>query len=336
MSKTDELIDRLEHAGFASEFVRTCLPDWWDVQAEESETSWLQLQLGLAQRLSLDPLSLIDERAPLRLSSAGSPKFKHLKLTEQQQLAANGFSRGLARLLLAAFHPAEYTLPSSAADLRGALLESAGGAWIDLGALLMMCSACGIPVAHLTAFPAGIKGMAAMATAIGDRAAIFTARKPIHSAQVAFYVAHELGHIALGHVRNDRAIVEALTMDPDETDDGVEIDDEELDADRFAFELLTGNPEFRVGGSVNRGTGRELAQVAEEAGRQHRIDPGLLILCYGKETNRWPVATTALKLLQDGDAAPVASQINLGLRSQLDPDLLSSQDRSYLDAVVAV
>lgn len=336
MSKTDELIHRLEDAGFASDFVRTCLPDWWDEQAEDSESSWLQMQLGLAQRLSLDPLSLIDERLPLRLSSAGSPKFKHLKLTEAQQLAANGFSKGLARLLLAAYKPLEFELPSTASELRATLLRAAGGDWIDLGTLLMVCSAGGIPVAHLTAFPAGIKGMAAMATSIGDRAAIFTARKPIHAAQVGFYVAHELGHIVLGHVRNGQAIVEALTLDPNETDDGVEVDDEERAADRFAFELLTGNPEFRVGGTLDRGTGRELAKVATEAGRQHRIDPGLLTLCYGKESGRWPVAVTALKLLQDSKAPPVVSQINLGLRSQLDPDLLTSQDTAYLDAVAAV
>lgn len=336
MSKTEGLIHRLEDAGFAGDFVRTCLPDWWDEQAEDSESSWLQLQLGLAQRFSLDPLSVIDERVPLRLSSAGSPKFKHLKLTEAQQLAANGFSKGLARLLLAAFPDAEYPLPTSASELRQALLQNAGVDWIDLGALLMACSAFGIPVAHLTAFPAGIKGMAAMATAVRDRAVIFTARKPIHAAQVAFYVAHELGHIALGHVRNDRAIVEALSMDPDEIDDGVEVDDEEVAADRFAFELLTGIPDFSVGGSVDRGTGRELARVATNAGLQNRIDPGLLILCYGKETGRWPVAVTALKLIQDNTARPVASQINRGLRSQLDPDMLSSQDRGYLDAVVAV
>ena len=199
---------------------------------------------------------------------------------------------------------------------------------------ITLCAAFGIPVAHLTAFPAGIKGMAAMTTSVGARGAIFTARKPTHPAQVSVYIAHELGHIALGHVRDGRSIVEALTLDPEETDDGVPPDEEEVAADRFAFELLTGQPVLQVQGPSDKGTARELVEKAVSTGRTLRIDPGLIILCFGRATHRWPLAGAALKMLPDHDVA-VTAQINRALRTQLDPEMLSSEDRAYIDAVAA-
>lgn len=334
MSKTDALIKRLEVAGFASDFVRTCLPDWWDSQAEESDSAWLHMQLGLAQRLSIEPLSLFDENAPLQLSDVGRPKFKHLALSEAQQRAANGFGNGLARLLLAAMPESTHAIPSSALELRNLLLAETDEPWVGFGQLLSLCAALGIPVAHLTAFPAGVKGMAAMTTSVGARGAIFTARKPVHPAQVAFYIAHELGHIALSHVREGQSIVEALTLDPEETDNGVPPDDEEVAADRFAFELLTGQPALRVQGPTDKGTTRELVETAISTGRSLRVDPGLIILCFGRESNRWSLAGAALKLLPDHDVA-VTAQINRALRTQLDPEMLSSEDRAYIDAVAA-
>lgn len=334
MSKTEALIKRLEVAGFAGDFVRVCLPDWWDVQAEESDSSWLQLQLGLAQRLSIEPLSLFDENAPLQLSDVGRPKFKHLALSQAQQRAANGFGSGLARLLLAATPEGAHELPASALELRHLLLAGTDEPWVGFGQLLSLCAAFGIPVAHLTAFPAGIKGMAAMTTSVGARGAIFTARKPIHPAQVSFYIAHELGHMALGHVRDGQSIVEALTLDPEETDDGVAPDQEEVEADRFAFELLTGQPVLHVQGPADKGTARELLATAVKTGRALQIDPGLMILCLGRATHRWPLAVTALKMLPDHDVA-VTEQINRALRSQLDPEMLSAEDRAYIDAVAA-
>jgi hypothetical protein len=335
MSRTDSLIAKLENAGFAGDFVRICLPDWWDEQSESSETAWTQMRLGLAQRLSLDPMTLLDEARPLQMSGVGTPKFKHLALSAVQQAAANGFANGLTRLLLAITPDSEYVLPESALELRHSLLVDGAAPWVGLGELLMVCFAFGVPVAHLTAFPAGIKGMAAMAMSVGDRAAIFTARKPLHPSQVAFYIAHELGHIALGHTRGGKAIVEALSLDPAEVDDETVVSDaEEKEADRFAFELLTGQPTLEVLGPESRGTAAELATTASQTGRALKVDPGLIILCYGRATKRWPTATAALQLLPD-HANDVTGQINRALRTQVDAGLLSGEERAYLDAVTA-
>jgi len=334
LSKTNSLIRRLKGAGFAPDFVRTCLPDWWDEQAEASESAWLQLRLGLAERLTLDPISVMDESAPLRLSDVGRSKFKRLKLSEPQQRAVNGFAAGLARLLIAATPEGPSKPSSSATALRELLLKDPARPWIGFGDLLTACFAFGIPVAHLTTFPAGIKGMAAMTASVGERCAIFTARRPLHPAQIAFYLAHELGHIALEHVRGGDTIVEALTLDPEEPFDNSEDDPDELQADEFALELLTGTRSFNVFGPALRGTARELSRVAVETGRELRVDPGLLILCYARSSGRWPVASAALRSLPD-HRVDVAKQINRALRTQIDASQISTEDSEYLHAVVA-
>jgi hypothetical protein len=333
VSRTDALIERMESAGFAGPFVRACLPEWWDEQAERSESAWLQLQLGLADRFSLDPISLLDESRPLQLSDVGRAKFKHLALTDTQQAAANGFANGLARILLAAMPEAPAVLPSSATDIRRMLLSAPGSSWIALGELLQLCYAYSVPVAHLTKFPSGVKGMAAMTTSIGERAVIFTARRPLHPAQAAFFVAHELGHIAHGHVRGGRTIVEGLSLDPDSSTDDEPADEEEAQADAFAFELLTGDAGFSVSGTTARGTASELARRAIQAGTASQVDPGLIVLCFGRATGRWPQATAALKRLPDY-SQDVEGVVNRALRSQLDHEMLSFEDVAYLEAVI--
>lgn len=335
MSRTDDLIKRFEAVGFEGGFVRDCLPDWWDRQYEESESSWLQLQLGLAQRLSIEPSSMFDDAQPLRINVPGNPKYKHLKLTEAQQRAVYGFGAGVARLVTSAMRDGARAEELSPVELRTSLLKGLGAPWIGLPEVLTLCASLGIPVGHLTVFPAGVKGMAAMTLRAGGRGVIFCARKPIHPAQAAFFIAHELGHLALGHVSDGAAIVEAITMDPEEQIEGEELDPDEQAADQFAFQLLTGMPSLTVQGPGDKGNAMELLRGCEAAGREMAVDPGLLMLCYGRATKRWPTAGAALKRHQ-AEGISVASEINRGLRSQLDPGLLSYGDLGYLDATLAV
>lgn len=58
-----------------------------------------------------------------------------------------------------------------------------------------------------------------------------------------FHLAHELGHIALGHVSQNGAIVDD---EINESDSDIGRDPQEIEADRFAIELLTGNANERI------------------------------------------------------------------------------------------
>ncbi len=333
MSKTAELLNRLQSAGYSRQFLIGCLPEWWNQHAEDSDSAWLQLQLDFAQRLSLDPGSLIDTGSPLSLPDIGRARFKHLKLEDKSKAALIGFSSGLARLIGSAMRDPANSLPDNPKELRALLISADEAPWIGLPQVLQLAYGVGIGVAHLTTFPLRLKGIAAMATSTGTRNLIFTARKPLHSAQTAFFIAHELGHVALGHIQPGESIVDAPRLDATTPRTG-DNDREEAAADRYAIELLTGRPELEVHAPERVGTAGELVRLAVEYGQRARVDPGLVVLIFAKTTNRWAMATKALGQIV-GHQNP-ASQINRALRSQIDEEVLSDADLSYLNAVVAV
>jgi hypothetical protein len=172
--------------------------------------------------------------------------------------------------------------------------------------------------------------MAAMAVAPGERRAVLLARDSIFPPHVAFHLGHELGHIALGHLRADTAIID---MEADVLSTGSD-DREEAEADRFALELLTGRPDFRIvpSGAYNAPS---LADTAMRLSGELRIEPGTFALCFGYSTRNWAVANSALRFIY-GDGRPVWREINRLAVSQLDTDRIPSDASSYLEAVLGM
>ena len=172
-----------------------------------------------------------------------------------------------------------------------------------------------------------------MAVRIGARHAILVARESGPPAQYMFHVAHELGHIALGHLANTTAIIDADPADP--ANDTAELidDEEESSADRFAQVLLTGNESFRVDRQMNatRGNATELAKIAVASGQQLGVDPGHIVLTFADTTGEWALAMAAIQLIPDQDKKP-AHLVNEVLWSQLSSNL-DEQSRAFLRAV---
>lgn len=67
---TNRIIERLVDAGFAQEFVRASLPEWWD-PADDSSSAKTFVSLLLAKRLSLDPETLLDDGVPVGFLHTG-------------------------------------------------------------------------------------------------------------------------------------------------------------------------------------------------------------------------------------------------------------------------
>jgi hypothetical protein len=171
--------------------------------------------------------------------------------------------------------------------------------------------------------------MAAMTVRVGDRCAILLGKDAVYPAHIAFYLAHELGHIALGHLSSDRVIVDLEEANPKLGTDDVE----EMSADRFALELLTGEPEVVVLPSKKRYVARELARIAMTTGEQLGIEPGTLALCFGYSTGNWPVANAALKHIYSAPK-PVWKEVNDVAWTQLALDSIPDDCTEYLRAVL--
>ncbi|MGH3711292.1 MAG: ImmA/IrrE family metallo-endopeptidase [Pseudonocardiaceae bacterium] len=264
---------------------------------------------------------------PPKFAWIGDAKFKNLGTeTDQDRAILASFGVAVARAALGGLTPSPDLRPTSAQDLRDAILQSSGH--VGMGELLTFCWAFGIPVLNVTVFPLGQKRMHAMTVRVATRYTILIGRESSFPAQIAYVVAHEIAHVLLRHVSDNTALLEMgdplISTQPDE---------EEAEADRFALALLTGYERPEILAEHDRFSARQLAQAALDAGPQHRIDPGVLALCVGHSTGRWARSFSALKLIPDG-TADVRASINKLAASQLDWGSMSRENQDYLRKVL--
>ena len=328
-SEAQRLRSQLRRAGVTKRAVDAVWPEWWSADAENSAAAVAELRFTVARRLGLSPQSLF-EQAP-RFVWKDEAKFKNLgTTTEDEAVILSSFAVGVGGYLISAtpVGPPISTQPLSALRLREILLESFQV--IALDALLAFAWSIGIPIVQMRLFPLSQKRMEATTIRVRDRVAILVGRESKFQAQVAYIVAHEIGHLLLGHLQETTALLEM--EDPLRADSP---DDEELAADRFALELLTGHPDIEVESDTSSFTATQLAVAAAANSVNTRIDPGVLALCLGHGTGRWRQAIGAQKVLPPGEQ-DVGSRINDLADNQLQWTELSIESQDYLRRVLAL
>jgi hypothetical protein len=326
-----ELRGRLRGLGLSDGVISAAWPRWWSDDAEASASARAELRFSVARRLGLDPRSLLEDRDAPRFLWRDEARFKHMSgESEDERAGITSFGRALASMLLGASpKPAAELVGVPAGALRAEMLAS-GRPFITLVDLLSMCWALSVPVVHLRVFPWPQKRMAAMVVMVGARSAVLLGKDSSYPATIAFYLAHEIGHVALGHVGADRQIVDLEGDVPG----GGEEDEEEREADAFALELLTGSPDPVVlPTGAGRAHGRALAHAARQSAEGLAVEPGTLALCFGHSTGDWRTANAALKLIYP-DPRPVWSSVNLIARGQLELEELPADASDYVDAVL--
>ena len=186
-----------------------------------------------------------------------------------------------------------------AIELRRMIL--AHNAYVDLQSLLSTCWGLGIPVIHLRVFPLAAKSMHAMVVKADGRHAVLLGKEGNYPAPIAFTLAHELGHVMLGHLGDGAAIV-----DLDEPGiGGPDADPEEREADEFALEILTGTKEPTIRPNSDRFGARALAEAVKQAAPRERIEPGTLAMCYAYQSREWAKGMASLPVdLHRGQTGP--------------------------------
>jgi hypothetical protein len=319
---------RLKSFGLSNAAIDAAWPRWWSGEAETSPAARADLRFSLARNLGLDPRSLLADGRTPAFTWHGQARFKHLATEDTlERDAIESFGRAIGALLLRAA-PEQVSVPAlEAHELRQLVLRQSP--YVRLADLLSIAWSIGIPVVHLTVFPWPQKRMAAMSVRVGERYAILLAKDSVYPAQVAFYLAHELGHLALSHFVNDAVIVDFEESTPTLARD----DSEEVAADRFALELLTGEPDLKVLPAIGHSTAAELARVVVAAGPDLQIEPGTLALCFGYSTRRWATAFAAMKSIYS-TPKPVWAEVNRVARQQLRLDELSEDAADYVEAIL--
>lgn len=312
--------------GYSESAIQAAWPEWWSTAAEASPSAQAELRFSVARKLGLDPRTLVDDKGP-QFMWDDSAKYKNFNGNERERLAITSFGISVSRMLLSGVPNYAILHGIDAGTLRASILNNQR--FVRFQDLLAILWGIGIPTIHMQVHPLAAKHMCAMAVSINDRYAVLLARDAKYPASTAFHLAHEIGHILLGHIEQGSAVIDM--EDPVEyAEHG---DEEENSADRFALELLTGDPNFTV---EKVGAGRSPRQLAEQAiavGQELRIEPGTLALCYGYVTKEWATVQAAMPHIYM-EAIPVWRATNQIAVKQIDWDLIGDENGSFIRAVM--
>lgn len=303
------LRDKLEQHGIQKAFVNQILPPYWEDSLSEERTAYMSACALLSRALDLELRPLLEGEPVIQLRKLAKPLYKKTaNKTESDLEIAARVGTVAARIALQALDRGCTPLPEDSMALRGAILAS-GQPWVDLEGLLNHCWTSGIPVIYAKHL-AG-KKMDAMAVSIEGRPAIVVTRANKFRSQVAFWIAHEMGHIALGHL-NDWSVIADAKINRS-SDDALEIA-----ADQYALALLFGDSQtaYRYAGDVAYPDA--LAAGSKKLGLQTHVDPAAIInnWCFHELRRRqaagmskkecqlaYGTATTARRLVGDAEDA---------------------------------
>ncbi|HLJ12533.1 MAG TPA: ImmA/IrrE family metallo-endopeptidase [Planctomycetaceae bacterium] len=288
------LYHRLSSVGLTRRFVReTALPSWWEDEIAANAAGYAQGLMLLSRHLGLDLASLQDEAAPLKLRDFGICKYKKRESVSEDELALSRImATRAAQLAAETISTPPVPLTSDAEEIRQQILDG-GAAWVGLGELADYCWSAGVSVLHVDHFPRNARRPDGFAAKVRGRAAIVLCRREKHTAWLLFILAHELGHIALGHIPEDGVLLDEHVEESGR-------DTEEQQANAFAIALLTGSPSKRFVAADRWPNAGELANEAIKIGRQQMVDPGHVALNYAHSMGKafFPVGNAALNLLE--------------------------------------
>lgn len=320
-SNADALYKAVRGLGLTRAQARRLLPSWWSPDIEKQPDGIAELAMHLGRRLSLDVGALLSGQ--VRPSGAvASIAFKHRAGVEPSSLEAASFiASSLAHTIVAAMPAKHEKLPARAEEIQGAVRQLSGGI-VSFDALVDLCWQRGIPVIPLPHLPVGVRKMDGAALQDGGRPAIVIAKRKSSRAWLAFILAHEIAHIALGHLKPGSSIVDVSLKDMATYAAESAQDKQEADADAFALQILGGvAAESIIAAWSMRFSPVEIAAAARRAGQESGIEPGHLVLRFAFKTRRWAESVTALGFLtEDLDAE---GELIRKLKSHIDIDLIA-------------
>ena len=258
------------------------------------------LEAILSRQLSLDLTALRNPQGDIVLQPSLAARFKMRAGLESSQLdVAQVLAARLATIAASCFDRPLMLKELSAISIRNRILQG-GAPWVGLDQLLDVCWEIGVPVVHLCRLPQSGKKMDGMICWTEGRPVIVVACQQRSTAWQLFILAHELGHVACGHLLPDS---------PHILDDKVATnvrEQQEKEANEFAVIQLTGHKGMAFQPQSSFLTGPELAETAQEIGADLKIDPGVIALNYSWNQTFFPVAMAAINLIEpEANAASV-------------------------------
>ncbi len=315
-----------QKAGLSSAAISAAWPSWWTDAADSSPSAQADLRFSLARKLGLDSRSILDNKDSPVFIWDESAKFKDfLGDDHKEKSVMTSFGVSVSRILLSGSTQKETIVGESASHIRSSILKSQSS--VGLVELLSLLWGVGIPLIHLRVHPLATKKMRAMAVQVDGKFAILLACDDRYPARLIFYIAHEIAHIALGHLNHHNAIV-------DMEDSNESHDAKELAADEFALELLTGQnePQFSIN-DQEPVSAEQLADFVQIEGSNKRIEQGILALCYGYVSQNWGIVDRAIQHIY-GEPQDSWKVINKMAMDQIFWDKISDDNSYFIQAIL--
>ncbi len=298
-----DVYERLRELALTKPHLRNVvLPSWWDDDAAATPAGRTEGLLILSRHLGLDLGALRDGTKTLQPTTNGNVRFKKRSDASDDDLVlAERLAHQVGRHAALGVRSGA-TLPTTAKAVRDAVLDDESVEWVNLASLVKFCWSHGVGVLHVSRFPTGAKKMEGMAMKAGETPIIILTSKRKPTGWLLFDLAHELGHLCLGHVGANGSVV-------DEVVDHGSTDQEEGEANAFAVELLTGGPKTRVVAPDRWPNAEDLAKQALAVAKRTQTDPTHIVLNYAHTMSTagdqfWGVANAALKHLEPFADAP--------------------------------
>lgn len=328
------IYEKLKATGFTKAHVRKLLPDWWSQEIEKQPDGFAEFCLLLSRRLSLDLPNLMRGDVVVR-QSAALVAYKHrVDATPESLQALTCIATSVAQGVVSAMTK-PYDNISHKPNLFSKYARDIGQGKISFSSVLNACWEIGIPVIPLPNIPVGIRKMDGAVIKTNDRPAIIISKKNSSRAWLTFIIAHELGHIANGHLDHDGSIIDVALQEKVTYETESANDIQEREADSFAFAMLGGE---QVTSIINSWSERissvDIAIRSREASETTGVESGHFVLRYAFRTKRWPDAMNALSFLSE-DADP-ESEIRSVLARSLDFGLVSDDIKEYVCQITGI
>jgi len=320
------LYRRLRDAGLEPSYIaENALPEWWEDSLAETEAGYARAIGLIAAHTNINLDDLWNDNANITCPYIGHTNFKKSRgVTEADVQWPKCIALSAARLALDCMKKHGRTLPTKGSEIRKEIMSS-GRSCVDLPSLLDFLWNCGIPVLHVSNFPAHTKKMAGLAARIDGKPVVVVCKNHPYSSLVLFDIAHEVGHILKGHV--DTAVLVDSSIAANDKDP------QEVEANACAMRILAGkNVQFEHPSTYV--TKEKLAAMARSTGKREGIDAGVVAQNFAHGRGIYGLANGACAIIEP-NAQPLRI-IREKMLANLDLGALSDDDAEFLTRVAGM
>ncbi|BAZ11932.1 hypothetical protein NIES4071_37600 [Calothrix sp. NIES-4071] len=229
------LYDKLSRLGLSEDYVKdNGLPSWWDDSLNDKHEAVLEGAGYIADNLNVDLKSLLAIEEEIKFNPYPPTKFKRRSSQDNLTLSVGqALCSRLAELIAYGIEVNFTPLPTDVREIRAEIITNHTA--VNLISLLDYCWSKGIVVGYFNRFPETVQKFTGFIQLQSSCPVIILSSTHKDSAELTFDLAHELAHLALGHLEQKPVLIDEKI----ESDSNG--DDEENEASQFAIRLLLGD-----------------------------------------------------------------------------------------------